>query len=496
MIPWLAAAPPEWLAGLLSSPLLPWLPVLLPWLGAAVLAGIASSRIGARVNLAVAVLNLPLVLLLAVLPTEAAGLLRPDALNLCLLLPAALVGLSGAVATIALPPPEGAGRAWNAGYQALLGLTYLALLADDFGLAWMALTLAGPVLALLVALRRGTIESSGTALAAAWKAVTLLGAGSVLALLGTLALAMAAYPLAGEAALSFETLQRVGREAEAGPLMLGFLLMLAGYGVLAGLVPLHLWLSEAQGEAPTPLIIIPCTLLGQAALHLLLRAQAVAALNPVWLPPGALLLLAGLAGMAVAALALWRRRDAGRFLAACAIGQTGLAAFAFGLGGPAIMAGLIQMAGALLALSAAAYGLGRATGLRGSMSLTALAGLASSEPRLGWALAAVLGALAGLPPLALFVSEFLLVQQAVARLPWLALPLGLGLVALSGTTLARLRWLCFGPAPAGGAAVEAEGSGQTVILLMLLHLLALLALGFFLPGSVAALLADAARVAG
>ncbi|MFC7554296.1 proton-conducting transporter membrane subunit [Pseudoroseomonas wenyumeiae] len=87
--------------------------------------------------------------------------------------------------------------------------------------------------------------------------------------------------------------------------------MLVGYGIQAGLVPLHLWRTDAQAEAPTPLIVIPIALLGQAALHALLRAKAVVALNPAWMPPGAPLLLAGLAGMALAALALWRARMPG-----------------------------------------------------------------------------------------------------------------------------------------------------------------------------------------
>jgi hydrogenase-4 component F len=420
-----------------------------------------------------------------------------DGLNLPLLLLAALVALSGAAATLALPPLEGTGRAWGASYQLLLGATQLALLADDMALSWMALVLAAMTIALMAALPR-----SPSALAAAWKTVLLCGAGAALALLGLVVLAMAAQPLSGAAhVLSFQALLRMGREAEAGLLTLGFLLLLAGYGVLAGLVPVQSWMADAQAEAPTPLAAIPCALLANAALLALLRAQAVAGLNPLWLPPGVLLMVAGLAGVAFAAGALWRQRQAGRFLAVCAIGQTGLAAFAFGLGGPAVTAGLLQLMGATLALSAAAFAVARGGLLRGgeagaAQSMAALGGLATTNPRLGWGLAAALGALAGLPPLALFVSEFLLVQQAVTRLPWMALPLGTGLVALAIATLARLRSLCFGPAPEGGTVAEPPPAGAWVEGLILLHVLALLGLGFFLPGPLADLLAEAARIAG
>jgi len=450
MMPWsdilASGALPDWAVTLLSPWALPWLVVALPWLGAAVLSALSAPRVAAWANVGVAALTLVAATVLLALPAEATGLLRAEALNLPLLLLAALVGLSGAVALAVLPPHEGTARAFTAGYQLLLGATHLAVLADDFAVMWMALVLAVMTVAMLAALTRGP-----AALAAAWKTVLLGGAGAGLALLGTMVLAMAAQPLTGDAnALSFDAMLRVGREAESGLLTLGFVLLLAGYGVLAGLVPLHAWLPDAQAEAPTPLMAIPCALLGNAALLAVLRAQAVASLNPAWLPPGVLLLLAGLAGIGFGAAALWRQRQVGRFLAVCSIGQTGLAAFAFGLGGPAVMAGLLQMMAATLALSAAAFAIARASALRGGADgMHALSGLATTDPRLGWGLAAALGALAGLPPLAQFVSEFLLVQQAVARLPWMALPLGIGLVALAIATLARLRGLCFGPAPEG-----------------------------------------------
>ncbi len=476
-----------------DASLLPWLPVLLPWLGAAILSAIASVPVGARVNIVFAVLNVPLLAMLLLAPEdELSGLLRLDALTAPLVLLTGLLGLTGAVAALLAPPHEGTSRAWNAGYQALLGTTLLALLADDLALMWMALSLSGMIIAMLAALRR-----TPAALSASWKAVLLCGAGAGLALLGIMVLAMAVQPLAASPdALSFATLMRVGREAESGLLTLGFVLLLAGYGVFAGLVPLHAWLPDAQAEGPTPLMAIPCLLLGHAALLALLRAKAVASLNPAWMPPGALLLLAGLLGMGFAAAALWRQRQAGRFLAVIALGQTGLATFAFGLGGPAVMAGMLQMLGSGLAVSAAAFALSRATLLRGGDSLQGLSGLAATDPRLGWGLAAALGALAGLPPMAQFVSEFLLVQQAVSRLPWMALPLGLGLVAMAIVLLGRLRHLCFGPAPEGVATQPRIAGEGGIVLLIGLHLLLLLALGLFLPAPLSALLTEAARLAG
>ena len=41
-------------------------------------------------------------------------------------------------------------------------------------------------------------------------------------------------------------------------------------------------------------------------------------------------------------------------------------------------------------------------------------------------------AVAGLPPFGLFASEFLIATETVRRIPWLALPLGLGLSSAPG----------------------------------------------------------------
>ena len=57
-------------------------------------------------------------------------------------------------------------------------------------------------------------------------------------------------------------------------------------------------------------------------------------------------------------------------------------------------------------------------------------------------------AVAGLPPFGLFTSTFLLMAETVRRLPWLALPLGLGLLAGGWALAARLVSLCLGaPTP-------------------------------------------------
>jgi hydrogenase-4 component F len=54
-------------------------------------------------------------------------------------------------------------------------------------------------------------------------------------------------------------------------------------------------------------------------------------------------------------------------------------------------------------------------------------------------------AIAGLPPLGIFMSEFLVVSSTFARQPWLAVPLLVGLLVAFGALIIKLTALAFGP---------------------------------------------------
>lgn len=477
-----------------------WL-VLLPLLGAAVLALIPRQRVAALLNIGLSAAGFLLSLALPALERGPAGLLHLDALNLPLLLLSGLVGLAASVFSAAMLPAEGfgprAGRAYHAGFQLFLGASHLALLAGDLGLMWVAAGLATLAGVLMVALRR-----TPAAIGAAWRFLMLGGLGLGLALFGTVVLALAAQPPAGEgvASLSLATLARVAREADPGLMTLAFVFLLVGYGTQAALVPLHAWLPDAQAKAPAVVPVLLSGLLMNVALHTILRAKAVVGLNPGPLPPGALMVALGLASLLLAAFALWRQRDARRLLAWSGIGHVGLASFAFGLGGAASMAGLLHMLGHALVAGAGFMALGRAMALGGGPRVAGLGGLALSHPAPGWTLALCLLALAGLPPFSLFASLFLMAQQSVVRLPWLALPLGLGLLAGALAMLRAAQHLCRGPASAE-APREADppplpGAEWMALAPAQLHLLLALILGLALPAPLAALLAEAARIAG
>lgn len=481
-----------------------WLVALLPMAGAALLALLPAQRLAARLNLALAAAQFGLILALAARGRgPEAALLHLDALNLPLLLLAGVIGVTTALYSAATIRGEGfgprAGRAYHAAFQVFLGANALALLAEDLGVMWVAVEAATVATVLMVALHR-----TPASIEAAWKFLVLCGTGIALALFGTIALALAAQPLGegGATALSFGVLRQMAPEADPRLLSLAFVFLLVGYGTKAGLAPLHSWLPDAHAEGPMAISAVLSGLLLNTALHAILRARAVVSGNPEVLPPGALMLAMGLASVLLAAFALWRRRDARRLFAWSSIEHMGLASMAFGLGGPAALAGMLHLLGHSLVKSAVFFGLGRAIQIKGSQRIAAIGGLAESHPLLGWSLALAILAAAGLPPFVLFASEVLLMQQMVTRLPWLALPLGLGLLLAALALLKVLQALCFGPGRAGVPPPDQRhwlghpAAEWATLLPLHLHLLLALLLGLALPAAGLALLTEAAGIAG
>ncbi|HEX5421859.1 MAG TPA: hydrogenase 4 subunit F, partial [Gammaproteobacteria bacterium] len=364
-------------------------------------------------------------------------------------------------------------RFYHAMYQLLMFAMNLALVADNIVVMWVAIELATLTTVVMVGLYR-----TPEALEAAWKYFILGSVGIALALFGTILVYMAARPVLGEGldALTWSVLS--GRAAEfAAPLLdVAFAFLLLGYGTKVGLVPLHAWLPDAHAEGPTPISAVLSGLLLNAALYAVLRFKMLLAANPAAIAPGPMLITMGLVSLLFAALMLYRRLDMKRLFAYSSIEHMGIIAFAFGIGGPlANFAGLLHMVMHSLTKSAIFFAVGHAAQIKGTQKMADIRGLTVSHPWLGWGLVLGVVAIAGLPPLGVFMSEFLVVSSAFARAPWLALPLVAGLLIALGALLARVGGLAFGE-PSGNTA-RTEGSYVPLFT----HLGLVLAAGLYLP---------------
>jgi hydrogenase-4 component F len=254
---------------------------------------------------------------------------------------------------------------------------------------------------------------------------------------------------------------------------------------------LHAWLPDAHAEGPTPISAVLSGLLLNVALYAVLRFKLLLAANPEALTPGPLMLTMGLTSVVFAAFMLYRRRDIKRLFAYSSIEHMGIIAFAFGMGGPlANFAGLLHMTLHSLTKSAIFFAVGHVAQVKGTQKIADIRGLTVTHPWLGWSLVVGVVAIAGLPPLGIFMSEFLVVSSTFAREPLLAIPLVLGLLVAFGALLLRVSGLAFGEPSGSTAPVQAS------YVPMFAHLALVLVAGVYLPPPLVAWFQHVAAVLG
>jgi hydrogenase-4 component F len=169
----------------------------------------------------------------------------------------------------------------------------------------------------------------------------------------------------------------------------------------------------------------------------------------------------------------------------------GIIVFAFGMGGPlANFAGLLHMTMHSLTKSAIFFAVGHIAQVKGTQKIGEIGGLTVTNPVLGWGLMLGVIAIVGLPPLGIFMSEFLVVSSTFSRAPWLTAILVLGIIIALGGLLLRVGAVMFGE-PKGPAA-PAEAS----YLPMFTHLALVLTAGIYLPPVLVAGFTNVAKLLG
>src|SRR5262249_19357147 len=133
---------------------------------------------------------------------------------------------------------------------------------------------------------------------------------------------------------------------------------------------------------------------------------------------------------------------------------------------------------------------GHSAQVKGTQRMADIRGLTESHPVLGWGLVLGVVAIAGLPPLGIFMSEFLIVSSTFARQPLLAILLGIGLLITLGALMLRLTDVAFGQPTGSRAPVKAS------FVPLFAHLAWGLPAGVYLVAILAAWLQSVARLLG
>jgi len=455
--------------------------LLIPVTAAALLAMLPAYRLTASLNVLAAFLSFIAALSLFFERPPAGRYLLVDDLNNVFIVLTTFVGFTTSVFSASyigheletgrLTPANL--RFYHAMYQTLMFAMNLALVANNIGLMWVAVELATLTTVLMVGIYR-----THEALEAAWKYFILGSVGIALALFGTILVYMAARPVVGEGldAMIWTVLIKRAGGFDPALLNVAFVFLLLGYGTKVGLAPLHAWLPDAHAEGPTPISAVLSGLLLNVALYALLRFKLLLAANPGALAPGPLMVMLGLVSLIFAAFMLYRRRDIKRMFAYSSIEHMGIITFAFGIGGPlANFAGLLHMTMHSLTKSAIFFAVGHISQVKGTQKIADIGGLTVTHPVLGWGLVLGVVAIAGLPPLGIFMSEFLIVSSTFVREPWLAVPLVFGLLIGFGALILRLNQVAFGEPRGSSAPAEAS------YVPMYAHLALVFTAGIYLP---------------
>jgi hydrogenase-4 component B len=336
-------------------------------------------------------------------------------------------------------------------FNVLIGAVELVFVASDlvtFLCAWELMTLAT---AALVA----TDHEERACRRAAYRYLVMAHLGTGFLIAGFLTLAS----LSGS--VSFDTLLSGGLAIGPIPHML-FAFFFIGFGVKAGIVPLHVWLPEAHPAAPTSISALMSGVLIKTGIYGIVRVCAFG-LGVPRLSWGVIVLVVGGLSAVLGVLYALMQHDLKRLLAYHSIENIGIILLGIGAGMIGLAYGRNDIAAVGLAaglyhvLNHAVFkgllflGAGGVVMATGTRQIEALGGLLRRMPWTGLFFLVGAMAISGLPPLNGFASEWLTFQAflfgfrgASEPLVHLLFPIGGALLALTTALAAACFVKAFG----------------------------------------------------
>jgi len=393
--------------------------------------------------------------------------LRLDAVSALFLALLSVVGGTGAVyareywSDAAHPRSACAGRWWWTVLVLSLGLTLVAANGLHFLIAWELFTLAAYFLVTLDRRSPGVRRAGWLYLGASHVAMVCL---------------FAFFTILAARTGSWE-LGPMRDRPELAPL---FWLALAGFGLKAGMFPLHIWLPSAHANAPSHVSAILSGVTLKIGIYGLVRFSG-------WMPvpteAGWVVVVLGVTSAVLGVAFALGQHDLKRLLAYHSVENIGIILIGLGFALVAVGQGnapwgRLALAGGLLhvwnhglfkaLLFFAAGSVLHATGTR---EMSRLGGLWRAMPWTASLFALGAAAISGLPPLNGFVSEWLvflgLFDATIAHGPtaWAAIPAAVLLGVTGALALACFAKVCgvvFLGAPRSAAATHAHESGPAM----------------------------------
>jgi len=341
--------------------------------------------------------------------------LRLDGVSALFLLPTFLLGglcaLYGHEYLVATHLGDRSGRAWFF-FNVLVGSIVVVLLARNvvlFLVAWEVMAVSSFFLVTLEDEKGQVREAGWTYLVASH-----LGTAVIITLFALLGSRAGSLDFRDFAAVA------VGEGSRAGPL---FILALVGFGVKAGLMPLHVWLPEAHPAAPTHVSALMSGVMIKTGIYGIVRMLGFLGPPAPWW--GWVLIGAGAVSGIAGVLFALAQSDLKRLLAYSSVENIGIITMGLGVGVLGMSSGTpwlaaLGFAGALLHIVNHAIfkgllflGAGAVLTAAGTRDMERLGGLLRLARWSGLTFLVGAAAISGLPPLNGFVSEFLILVGAV-----------------------------------------------------------------------------------
>ena len=415
------------------------------------------------------------------------------------------------------------GAAYSEAYEGRYSLRLLGAMLNLFLLTMSLVPCAGNVLTFLLMWEGMSLSSYFLVMTETDEPDTIRAGGWYLAMThGGLALVLAAFLiLAADAdTTAFGALRAAAGALSPATRNAVFLLALLGFGSKAGIIPFHVWLPRAHPAAPSHVSALMSGVMIKLGVYGLLRVGLdLLGGGPAWW--GALLIGLGALSAVVGVLYALMENDLKRLLAYSSIENIGLVFIGIGAGFLFLSLGVASAA--LLALAAALYHALNHAAFKGLLFLGAGSVLHATHTRdmnrlgglirgLPWTAVCFLTgslAIAGLPPLNGFVSEWLLFQSLLpgigSPVPLVAplMTLAVGVLALTGGLAAAgfvkafgITFLAIPRSPAAEHAREAPRSMRVGMGILAVACVGLgLGAGLVLPALAAALTGPAGLAA-
>ncbi len=416
--------------------------------------------------------------------------LELDGLGALVLLLVAIVATTAALFSVGYVAREEDSRhlrRYYSNYNLFVFATLAVPMLVEPALVWTAVELTTIFGIYLVA-----FDNTPEAVEAAWKYSILTIMGGAIALLGFIVLFRATR--FGDAPFTWAGLIELAPRVPSGVLEASFLLILVGFGAKVGLVPLHTWLPDAHSQAPSPVCALLSGVKTTVVLCVILRMLPVLnASGRVDVDRWAVVV--GLISVGIAAFLILQVTDYKRLFAFSTVEHMGIILTAAGLGGAAAHYGAVyQIVNHSLTKSFCFFAAGTTLLAVDTRQIADIRGLIRTSPVAGTALLFGGIAIAGAPPLAVFLSEFSILRSGIAGQHYVAVGLlaAFIVVAFFGI-LHHLNRMTFGrpePAMDGGVPVKLPLSS---ILTLIIAAAPILILGVYMPAPLHRLLKMAAE---